>query len=709
MSHAALQVPARPWDMVVETPLPVLDRLAGEILDRCRGEGPANCVARCPLHLDARRYVQLTKEGRYREALQVVRDKLPFPGVLGYVCAHPCELHCKRIDEDAPVRIRDIKRFLAEWEPGEPEHILTCEPDRGVRVAVVGAGPGGLLAAHDLRRHGYQVTVYERSDRIGGCLTHQIPPWRLPGAVTARDLSVVAALGIEVRTGVEVGRDVSLDDLRRDHAAVLLFAGYAGSIALLEQGLGLKPSLRDTIGVDPLTGETGVAGVFAGGDAVSGPSTVVYAMAQGRRVAESAHRFLTGADVGLDREGVLPPRLLWGLDIDELERRRRERTPVMLQPHTPPLSEADARADAERCLDCQCGLCVQDCEFLSKHCHSPKDLARRVLAGLDPVDTRSVVYSCNICELCATVCPEKLDTGHMLLEARRTMVRAGLGPLKQHKPIVGYWKAGVSGAFTLVKPEPGRRKSKRLFFTGCALPATAPAHTLRVYDELRRHYPGTGVLMWCCGAPADLLGMEEGFAATRQQLLQAAEQVGADELIVACPDCLHTLRSAVPELTISTVWERLASVWTTPIKRDGVVVSIHDSCKGRHDEGLHAAVRQMVTASGAAVSDAEFCGKLARCCGFGGMIDPVDPPLSKAITKRRADESPLPMVTYCAGCRTALASNGKESLHLLDLLLTDDWRQVAARKPIGAIPRYLNRLRTKWAFKRLQPLGGGTE
>jgi hypothetical protein len=91
------------------------------------------------------------------------------------------------------------------------------------------------------------------------------------------------------------------------------------------------------------------------------------------------------------------------------------------------------------------------------------------------------------------------------------------------------------------------------------------------------------------------------------------------------------------------------------------------------------------------------------------MIYPVDPPLSKAITKRRADESPLPMVTYCAGCRTALASNGKESLHLLDLLLTDDWRQAAARKPIGAIPRYLNRLRTKWAFKRLQPLGGGTE
>src|SRR3989304_1188711 len=187
MSQVALQVPALPWETTVKSPPPVLEELAGEILDRCRGEGPANCVARCPLHVDARGYVQLTKEGRYRDALQLVRDKLPFPGILGYVCAHPCEQHCKRIDEDAPVRIRDIKRFLADWEPGAPQPLLTCAPDRGQRVAVVGAGPAGLLAAHDLRRQGYQVTVFERSDRIGGCLTHQLPSWRLPVAVVQRD------------------------------------------------------------------------------------------------------------------------------------------------------------------------------------------------------------------------------------------------------------------------------------------------------------------------------------------------------------------------------------------------------------------------------------------------------------------------------------------------------------------------------------------
>src|SRR5210317_67123 len=116
MSEAATKTVELPWERearVGEMP-DRLTQLADEILSRCRGEGPANCVARCPLHVDARGYVQLTKEGKYDEALQRVREKLPFPGIIGYICTHPCELHCKRIDDDNSIRIRDIKRFLAD-------------------------------------------------------------------------------------------------------------------------------------------------------------------------------------------------------------------------------------------------------------------------------------------------------------------------------------------------------------------------------------------------------------------------------------------------------------------------------------------------------------------------------------------------------------------------------------------------------------------
>ena len=290
---------------------------ARKILETCRGEGPANCVARCPLHVDGRAYVQLAKEGRFREALQKVREELPFPGVLGYVCDHPCELHCKRVDDDEPVRIRDVKRFLAEWEPGEPEHLLDMAPERGKSVAVVGAGPGGLLAAHDLRRKGYKVTVFERDDQIGGCLVNRIPEWRLPQRVVERDLSVIEALGITVRTGVEIGRSLSLDELREGHDAVLLLVGYAGARRLADLGKGLRRRASGVLVADPVTCETGIAGVFAAGDAVSGPATVITALALGRRVAESAHRFLAGEDLRSGRQAPIPQKLLWGLEVSE--------------------------------------------------------------------------------------------------------------------------------------------------------------------------------------------------------------------------------------------------------------------------------------------------------------------------------------------------------------------------------------------------------
>ncbi len=681
-----------------------VERLAREILERCRGEGPANCVARCPLHVDARGYVQLTAQGKYREALQLVREKLPFPGVLGYVCAHPCEAHCKRIDEDEPVRIRDIKRFLAEWEPGEPQHLVDCEPDRGRSVAVVGAGPAGLLAAHDLRRRGYAVTVFERTDRIGGCLVWKIPPYRLPRGIVERDLSVIAALGIPVETGVEVGADVALEELRERFDAVLLLVGREGAVRILSR---TDPGLVTPEGrliVDPLTCATALEGVFAGGDAVSGPGTVISALALGRRAAGSAMRFLEGRDLQEDREPLLPPRLLWTLEIPESERKRRQRTPVMLTPPPPPLDETAARQEAERCLDCTCGLCVQDCEFLEDHCDSPRDIARRVLEDPDDPEVLKTTYSCNICSLCAAVCPEGLDTGALLLEARREAVRRGTGPLPVHKGIVSYWKAGVGNTFTTVMPEPGRRTSRRLFFTGCALPAVSPANTLRVYDELRKHYPGTGVMMYCCGAPVELLGMDAEFHQTREDILRLADQVGADELVAACPDCAHTLKEAVPELTITTVWELLAGKWQPPRREGSPAIAIHDSCKARHAPEITSSVRRILEDGGAAIEEIEYNGELARCCGFGGMIYPVDPELSQRVSRRRAEETPLPQVTYCAGCRMAIAGVGKPAVHILDFLMSGDWEKAAAKKAPGSVTRYANRLRTKWAFRRLKPL-----
>ncbi len=210
--------------------------------------------------------------------------------------------------------------------------------------------------------------------------------------------------------------------------------------------------------------------------------------------------------------------------------------------------------------------------------------------------------------------------------------------------------------------------------------------------------------MQCCGAPVELLGMEEEFERCRQQLLRAADSVGAEEIIAACPDCLHTLKSTVPEIKARSVWEVLAGSWQPPPTATGARVAVHDSCKAHHEAETTAGVRTLIAAAGATVDEIEYNGELARCCGSGGMMYPVDSALSQRITDRRAAESPLPMVTYCAGCRMALASRGKPAVHILDLLLAEDWEKRAAAKPTGGLARYANRIRTKLAFRRLRPL-----
>jgi Fe-S oxidoreductase len=397
--------------------------------------------------------------------------------------------------------------------------------------------------------------------------------------------------------------------------------------------------------------------------------------------------------------------LLWTLKIDEAERRRRERRPVMLQPYNEPLGEGQAREEAERCLDCQCGLCVKDCEFLARHCRSPKDLARRVRDGLGSQDTLKMVYSCNICSLCANVCPENLDTGALLVEARREAVRLGRAPLPEHKATVSFFRTGISRTFSLLMSEPGRGRSKRLFFPGCRLPSFAPEHTIEIYDVLRRNYRGTGVLLYCCGAPVETLGMENEFGQTREALRRMAESVGAEELITVCPGCTSTLRERAPELRITSAWELLAGTWRPPRRRDGVVVSVHDSCRTRGDPGIHVAVRRLLEQGGSTIADLEYSGLKTRCCGFGGRIRGVDPELSSSIANRRAGESSLPMVTYCTDCRMALAGCGKEAIHLLDFLLCADWQKAMRSRPPGSLVRNANRFRAKWSFKRLRPLG----
>jgi heterodisulfide reductase subunit A len=185
----------------------------------------APCVAACPAGINVQGYVQLVGQGKYREAVRLIMERLPLPGVLGRVCPHPCESRCRRAEVDTAVAIRELKRFAADHV--DPDSLpVPAIVERPQRVAVVGSGPAGLTVAYYLRLRGYAVTIHEALDRLGGMLRVGIPDYRLPPEVLDREIGYLLKTGIKVRTGQRLGRDFSLESLKAEgFDAVLLAVG----------------------------------------------------------------------------------------------------------------------------------------------------------------------------------------------------------------------------------------------------------------------------------------------------------------------------------------------------------------------------------------------------------------------------------------------------------------------------------------------------
>lgn len=184
---------------------------------------PVPCVSACPAHVDVLGYVALVNEGRYEEAVKLIRKDNPFPSACAYVCEHPCEAHCRRAMVDDAINICGLKRFAVDHAKAEPAKILYEKT--GKTVGIIGGGPGGLTAAYYLAQMGHQVTVYEQRPKLGGMLRYGIPDYRLPQEVLERDIEHILTTGINVITDVSIGRDVTMEDIQKSYDAVYISIG----------------------------------------------------------------------------------------------------------------------------------------------------------------------------------------------------------------------------------------------------------------------------------------------------------------------------------------------------------------------------------------------------------------------------------------------------------------------------------------------------
>jgi len=485
-----------------------------------KAEGTAPCKQACPARVNVQGYVALVGQGRFQEAYDVIRERCPLPAVCGRICQHPCEAQCNRAGVDEPVAIRDLKRFAADWAYAHRDELVEQAPapqptaeTREERVAVIGGGPAGLTAAHDLSRMGYRVTIFEAMPFLGGMLRLGVPEYRLPRDVLDYEINELLNDHIEVKLGQRIGRDLTLDGLRSEgFAATFIACGAHENIPLEVPGIDCAgvtyaldflrsvnlgepvsvgrrtavigggnaamdaaraalrlgsdevtivyrrsraemPALDEEIrlaeeeGVrflmlaaplrmvsddrgavaamecirmklgepdasgrrrpEPIEGSnftidadtvivavgqsadlkglplgsegripcddslaTGMPGVFAGGDAVLGPASLVQAMGHGHRAAEAIHRYLTtgeataqipaDAKVAPNPTPSAPRQPRHPMPQSPVQERKRDMREIDLG-----YSEEDAIAEARRCLNC--GLC-SDCRLCEKVC-----------------------------------------------------------------------------------------------------------------------------------------------------------------------------------------------------------------------------------------------------------------------------------------------------------------------------------------------------
>ena len=579
-------------------------------------------------------------------------------------------------------------------------------PVRG-RVAVVGGGNVAIDSARTALRLGAEtVTVIYRRTReempadvgeIGEAVDEGVNIEFLvsPLAINREDgrLKLTFSrmeLGEPDASGRRRPLPIEGSEFTSDFDSIILAVGQAPDTSFLGETNGISLSPEGYIVVDEVTLASSLPGVFAGGDVVTGPHSVIDALAAGKKAAISIDRYLRGEDISTGREGEGPVETRLKVDIEGVARKKRLDIPVLpagqrkgdFQEVELGFGEAEAGEEAGRCLECGCRLCVKDCQFLEMYCQTPGELAERLKAGFYR-ESPLVPYSCNLCELCQRLCPEELRCSDMFREIREKMVVEGVGPLPEHELVKMDQEWTTSEAFALSKPGSGSEGGEWVFFPGCSLSAYSPGLVVKVFDYLRERLPGTGIILNCCGAPTHCIGMSPEFEGMLGRLEAEVKKLGATGVLLACPECYRTIKRNAPGLKTRSVYEVIVEKGLPDSASDQTphTFSLHDSCTARAEAELMDSVRDLVRMMGHQIEEMEYSREKTRCCGAGGMVPYVDLALYLKLAERRANEAPHDMLTYCATCRETFAAVGKSSIHVLDLVFNPEWQQDLYKPP----------------------------
>lgn len=643
-----------------------MEKKKGNIED-CLQNEPAFCTAICPFHLDVRDIIAKIERGSFNSAYRTYLNAVGFPAIVAEVCDEPCKKVCPRSEKDGAISMRLLEKAAVDHARRTDPNSYNLPPKKE-KVAIIGAGISGLACALRLAAKKYNVTVYEKSERIGGHL------WEvLPSELFLKEFE--HEFKYEKYT---LCLNTEITDLgHMDFDAIYVATGSGGT------DFGLTP---DPQGAFAST----TPGVFLGGSLTG--TTSAQAIADGLRVTNAIERYIKTGLMNHPQEN--------NSTLLELDPALIVRTGAVLPNDGNTYTREEAILEANRCLKCACDACLRYCDLMQYFKKMPKRIEEEVeitihpgtLDGNGTVATR-FISTCHYCSLCKEVCPLGIDTGAFLLESHRIMREKGAMPWAWHD----FWLRDMeftNGESAYLSRMPlGCTYSRYMFFPGCQLGASDAQYVVESYRWLLAHKPDTALTLGCCGAPAEWAGDQKLHAEVLDNLRKQWSNFGKPAFVFTCPTCQEMFKRYLPEIERVFLYD-LISEWETPLPNRGSaeIVSIFDPCISRGEPALQQTVRDLAKQSGFALIPLPLEGRLSACCSWGGHVSIANPRYAREVIKARISQNDHPYITYCINCRDIFASAQKPVYHILDILFEIN---SSDRMPPTVTERRSNRIRLK--------------
>ena len=626
----------------------------------CMHGSGASCVCACPFNLEVDLFVDKMRIRSYSGAYRIYQESVVFPEIVSRVCPAPCQQHCV-FGEEMAIRLPLLERTCqSNVKDRDRKPAFYNMPAKTSRIAIVGAGLSGLSCALKLCMKNYQVTVFEKSDRIGGNL------WELlDSEIFMTDIDTQFE---DFSYDLQLNTEITALEALSEFDAVYIATGSGGNDFGLTDGMNTKSFGAAT------------PGFFLGGRLIGGSD--MDAIQHGKIASFSIELFtkikkMDGVSTTFQLEECkfAPPKAV-----------QKGCEPAVIPSEGEIYSKEEASDEARRCIKCDCSACFDRCELMQSIKQYPPKMTKDALVSMSAIpeldglriSTRTI-SSCLQCGACEEFCPISIDMAKFFNDFRYLMNEDGSMPLPFHDFFVQDFKFSESDDVRVVRAAPDGKNSNYAFFPGCQLGGSNPEAVKKTYSFLLDKLPGTSLMMMCCGVPAHWAGQTDMFKEHLDRIRGEWEQLGQPTMIVACVTCQKTFETFLPEISVVSLYE-LLSEYDFSASVSGEPAVVFDPCSSRTRGDIQKSVRNLAQSSGYALEELENHGKEAECCGYGGHTHFAKPGYTDAITEKRVNASELPYLVYCANCRESFAEQGKECRHILDVIFGIESRREAATK-----------------------------